>query len=140
MIRSLEMIDDEIAMARLRIVYCERALEVLRERKAMLENGERVPDGLPDALCLAMGLGIRKTYCGLYEEIISAYKRPMSSGEILAVAIGLGLKQRGARGLREEVRVALYRCKSLYRVRRDLWWFVGRDLPSNFAGLPGIRP
>lgn len=140
MIRSLEMIDDEIAMARLRIVYCERALEVLRERKAMLENGECVPDGLPDALCLAMGLGVRKTYCGLYEEIISAYERPMSSGEILAVAIGLGLKQRGARGLREEVRVALYRCKSLYRVRRDLWWFVGRDLPSNFAGLPGIRP
>ena len=43
MVLSLEMIDGKIAMARLRIVYCERALEVLRERKLVLENGGRVP-------------------------------------------------------------------------------------------------
>ena len=87
-----------------------------------------------------MGLGGMKAGCGLYEEIISAHERPMRSGEILAVAIEMGFRQRGARSLREEVRAGLYRCKSLYRVRRDLWWLVGRDLPSDFPGLPGIRP
>ena len=77
-----------------------------------------------------LGLGGVEGNCGLYEDIISAHERPMRCGEIVAVALELGLRQRGARDLREDVRAGLYRCKNLYRVRRDLWWIVGRRVPE----------
>lgn len=130
MLYSLEVIEGRIALVRLRITYFERALDVLREHRRGLEDGELAPDDLDDALSLLVGPAGWKTNCGVYEEIISAHERPMRSGEILAVALDLGLRQRGSRSLREEVRVALYRCESLYRVRRDLWWIVGRELPT----------